>query len=134
AGTGPRGPASAGCRCGPRRRARACRPGAAPSHGAWSRLRAARAFGRKKREDFPWIIRAGSRLSDLSYSPIGGCLQGPESFYDRSCARTATARLRGNDMKSRTWWLGVVAAVAWLAVPAWANDDDSDDATESAEF
>jgi len=37
-------------------------------------------------------------------------------------------------MKSRTWWLGVVAAVAWLAVPAWANDDDSDEANDSAEF
>src|SRR6187549_2088197 len=37
-------------------------------------------------------------------------------------------------MNSRTWWLGVVAAVAWLAVPAWANDDDSDEANDSAEF
>ena len=36
-------------------------------------------------------------------------------------------------MKSRTWWWGAAAMVAWLAVPAWANDDEADDATESAE-
>jgi tetratricopeptide (TPR) repeat protein len=36
-------------------------------------------------------------------------------------------------MKLRTWWCGAAAMVAWLAMPAGANDDDADEATESAE-
>jgi len=36
-------------------------------------------------------------------------------------------------MKSRMAWFGAAAMVAWLAVPAWANDEEADEATESTE-
>ena len=36
-------------------------------------------------------------------------------------------------MTFRKWWLGVLAMLAWTAMPALADDDEADDATEAVE-